>query len=69
MGWGGFLDKLLSKLPIQNREERWRNEIDNLRKEKENLISSTWNEKKGIRLEVINKRIDYLIQLLKNNNK
>jgi len=69
MGWGGFLDKLLDKLPLQNRSERWRNELDNLNKEKEKLLFSEWTDKKALRLQYINNRIEYLVQLLKNNSK
>jgi hypothetical protein len=33
MGWGGFLDKLMEKLPIQGRIERLKNERTALEKE------------------------------------
>lgn len=66
MGWGGFFDKLLGKLPIQDRKERWKNEIDNLRKEKERLLKGDADAKKALRVIAINKRLLYLEQLLKN---
>jgi len=66
MGWGGFLDKLMGKLPIQQRIERWKNEIDNLTKEKNKLLMGECDEKKAIRLEFIDNRIAYLLQLCKN---
>lgn len=69
MGWGDFfggIGKLLGKLPIQGRRERWRNEIDNLTKERENLLSGDWDEKKGKRVDDIDNRIAYIEQLLKN---
>jgi hypothetical protein len=66
MGWGGFLDKLLGVLPIQKRKERWRNQIDNLRKERDALLKSKATPKKARRLEYIDKRIAYLQQLCKN---
>jgi len=67
MGWGGFLDKLLGILPIQKRKERWKNEIDNLTKERENLLNGEADEKKAVRVGIIDKRIAYLNQLLKNS--
>jgi len=69
MGWGEFfgaIGKLLGKLPIQGRRERWRNEIDNLTKERKELLEGNWNEKKGYRVIWIDKRINSLNQLLKN---
>jgi len=69
MGWGEFfgaIGKLLGKLPIQGRRERWRNEIDNLTKERKELLKGNWNEKKGYRVIWIDKRINSLNQLLKN---
>jgi hypothetical protein len=66
MGWGGFLDKLMGKLPIQQRIERWKNEIDNLTKEKNKLLLGECDEKKATRLEFIDTRIAYLLQLCKN---
>jgi len=66
MGWGGFLDKLINKLPIQDRKERWKNELENIRKERESLIKETWDVKKGKRLSWINGRIIELEQLLRN---
>lgn len=67
MGWGGFLDKLLGVLPIQKRIERWKNEIDNLTKERNNLLQGVADEKKASRLIIIDNRIAYLNQLLKNH--
>lgn len=71
-GWGGFLDKLLGKLPIQDRIERWKNEIDNLEREKRAIqllnldIDKAEDRKKADRLGVVIKRIAYLNQLCKN---
>ncbi len=74
MGWGGFLDKLLDKLPIQGRIERWKNELENLEKEKARLsilnldINKPEDRAKAKRLDVIIPRIVYLNQLLKNKS-
>ena len=68
MGWGGFLDKLLDKLPLQGRVERWKNELENLQKERNKLLQEKWDEKKGRRMDYINNRINYLVQLLKNKS-
>lgn len=62
----GFLDKLMDKLPIQGREERWKNEIDNLTKERETLLKGKCDVKKSDRIIVIDNRIKYIQQLLKN---
>lgn len=69
LGWAQFfggLGKLFDLLPIQGREERWRNELDNLKKEKRKLLASKADSKKASRLVVVIERIDYLTQLLKN---
>ncbi len=47
MGWGGFLDKLLEKLPIQGRVERWKNRLDEIEKEINNLEANSWTPEKG----------------------
>jgi hypothetical protein len=65
-GWGGFLDKLLGKLPIQDRRERWKNQIDDLIKSKNKILDSEWNEKKALRVTKIDEKIEHLNQLIKN---
>lgn len=49
MGWGGFLDKLLEKLPIQGRVERWKNQLDEIEKELNQLENQSWTPEKGTR--------------------
>lgn len=66
MGWGGFLDKLIDKLPIQGRKERWKNQLDGLQKERKKLLKGKWDAKKARRLFDIDDRISKLVQLLKN---
>lgn len=66
MGMFSFLDKLIDKLPIQGRVERWKNEIDNLTREKKELLRGEPDAKKAIRVVVINRRLDELNQLCKN---
>ena len=61
-----ILDWAKSKIPIQDRTERWKNEIDNLTKEKTQLLMGACDEKKAVRLEFIDTRIAYLLQLCKN---
>ena len=70
LGWGTFfggLGKILDKLPIQGRKERWKNEVENLTKEKNSILKGEANEKKANRITVINERLAYLNQLLKNS--
>ena len=72
LGWGTFfggIGKILDKLPIQGREERWRNELDNLNKERELLLAGKADSKKAARFVEIEKKIAYLAQLLKNVGK
>ncbi len=69
MGWGEFfggIGKILGKVPIQGRRERWRNEVETLTKEKEKLLKEAWDAKKGKRIEYIDSRIISINQLLKN---
>lgn len=63
-----LLDKIMGKLPIQDRKERWKNEIDNLTKERKELINGKYTAKKGDRVIAIDLRISYLNQLLKNSS-
>lgn len=65
----GGIGKILDKLPIQGRRERWRNEIDNLKKEKNGLQKKPATFKTAKRMASIDKRIDYLEQLCKNAEK
>jgi hypothetical protein len=70
LGWGTFfggIGKLLDKIPIQGRKERWKNELDNLTKEKEALLKGQCDAKKAMRVGDIDKRLVYLNQLLKNS--
>lgn len=70
MGWGDFfggIGKLLGKVPIQERKERWKNELESLTQERSSIIIGKCDEKKADRIIVIDKRIAYLNQLLKNS--
>lgn len=64
----GGLGKLFSKLPIQGRRERWKNELDTLQKQKDELLKGNADEKKISKLVIINRRIDYLNQLFRNSS-
>jgi hypothetical protein len=66
MGWGGFLDKLLSKLPIQGRIERWKNELAKLQREEKDILSGPSNVSASNRLSVVRKRMSELQELLRN---
>jgi len=61
-----FLDKLISKLPIQDRKERWKNKIDKLKAERKKITDGEYTEKKGQRLVVIETKIKKLNRLFKN---
>lgn len=62
----GFLDKLIDKLPLQNRVERWKNQIDDYEKEKEMLLEGACDAKKAKRVEFIDRELTRLHQLCKN---
>lgn len=66
MGLFGFLDKLIDKLPIQGRVERWKNEVDDLQEERTKLEWRRCSEKESKRIADINTRLDELHRLLKN---
>ena len=65
-GWGDFFGGLMDKLPIQGRVERWKNELENLSKEKQQLLKGEANDKTIKRMDFINRRSAELVQLLKN---
>lgn len=69
MGWGGFLDKVMEKLPIQGRIERAKNEKARLEKELadiEKLTGVAYTDKVAARESFINKRIKELDVILAN---
>jgi len=61
-----ILDWLKNKLPIPNRLEGIKNEIDKLEKERTSLLSGGADVKKAKRIIVINDRLDKLAGMLKN---
>jgi len=65
-GWGDFFGGLMNKLPIQGRVERWKNELENIKKEKNQLLKGEANDKTIKRMDIINRRSSELVQLLKN---
>jgi len=60
MGWGSFLDKILSMLPIQNRKERIKNKIDQLEKEQRNILNEVVISKNSARLGYIRSELQRL---------
>jgi hypothetical protein len=61
-----FLGNLFEILPIQGRTERWKNEIDQLTKEKDSILKGDCSVKTTKRYNYIKSRIDELNRLLKN---
>ena len=61
-----ILDWLKDKLPIQDRKERWRNQIADLKKQRKELLKGKADAKKVKQLADIDKRIAHLEQLLSN---
>jgi hypothetical protein len=66
MGLFSFLDKLMDKLPIQGRIERMKNQLENLERERNELLQKTCGEKESKRMSYLIVRIAYLNQLLRN---
>ena len=65
--WGGFLERLIKKLPIQDRKERWKNELDKLEKERAVLLLEKWDPAKKRRFSRISERIAVLNGWLRNS--
>jgi len=61
-----IIDWLKDKLPIQDRKERWKNELDNFIKERETLLKGKCDEKKAARLDKLNALIHERQQWLRN---
>lgn len=71
MGLDVFLNgigHLFGKIPLQGRKERWKNEINKLKLEREDLLHGECTGKKADRMLVIIRRIDYLTGLLENSS-
>ena len=66
MGWGNFLDQLFKKLPIQDRKERIKNKIEDLRQERAKLIKEPASVKTSKRITDIDISIPECEQLLRN---
>jgi hypothetical protein len=70
IGWGtlaGAIGKLFDLLPIQGKQERWKNELDNIVVERNSLLSHPATDKAAQRVAWIDQRIAYLSQLLRNS--
>jgi hypothetical protein len=61
-----IIDWLKDKLPIQDRKERWRNQIDDLKKERAMLLKGKADAKKVKRVVAIDKQLAHLEQLCAN---
>ena len=62
------LGYLLGKIPLQERKERWKNEIDKLTIERKELIRVACTAKSADRVIKIDTRIAELNQFLKNSS-
>lgn len=69
MGWGNFLSGLIDKIPIQGRIERWKNKLEELEREKSDILIHKWSEEQACRLDIIERDIAKLHRLLKNRAK
>jgi hypothetical protein len=70
MGWEKIFDILnwaKDKLPIQNRIERWKNEIDKLERERAEILIHKADVKSAKRLAVIDDKLKYYNGLCKNS--
>ena len=69
----GILSSILSildwgkdKIPLQDRIERWKNQIDDLTKEKNELAKEPATSKRSKRMVDIERELAHLSQLCKN---
>jgi len=70
MGWEKIIDIISwakDKLPIQDRKERWKNELDKCEKERASLLISKADITRAKRLNYLDDRIKYYNGLLKNS--
>lgn len=66
MGWGSFFDKLISKLPIPNRVEGWKNQVDKLEREQSEILKQPMSPVNDARLRAVRYKLNELYTLLKN---
>lgn len=66
MGWGGFFDQFIKKIPVQDRKERIKNHIEDLRTERARLVKEVSSVKTSKRITVIDIDIIKSEQLLRN---
>ncbi len=66
MGIISLLDNLLKKLPIQDRKERIKNHIEDLRNERAKLLKEISSVKTSKRISAIDQNILKSEQLLRN---
>lgn len=66
MGWGGFLDKVMEKLPIQGRKERIKNQIEDLERQQKELIQGECTLKKTALYQHNKSELARLHQLISN---
>lgn len=61
-----IFDWLKDKLPIQDRKERWKNELDNFQKERNALLKKPASRKASARINLLDTLIEQRVQWLKN---
>jgi hypothetical protein len=66
MGFISLLDNVFKKIPIQDRKERIKNQIEDLRKERNQLLREDSNVKTSRRITAIDNDIVRCEQLLRN---
>lgn len=69
VGWGTFfgaIGKIIDKLPLQGKLERWKNELDTLKKERTGILRRKSTPESQKRLIVVVERIEYLNQCIRN---
>jgi len=67
-GLGEFLGGLMKKLPIQDRKERWKNQLEALEKEQERLNKGDPSVAKSKKYDANKLAIGKLNRLLKNSS-
>jgi len=62
MGWGGFLDQLISKLPILTPAQRRRANIAKLKQEIKDIQARPWTPALGELVLIKQRQLDKLLQ-------
>jgi len=64
--WGSFLNRLMKKLPIQDRKERILNKINDLERERDDLLTKEHSDTTANRMAYIINELSRMREFVKN---